>query len=195
VNAADASTGLKGIDVLISTSGFEGLGLQSTLAKAALEAGVKLFVPTEFGDTTDGRPEPLMALKASIRDGIAATGLPTVAFFSGLWTEWVLNLGFDLKNGKIEIKGQGDAEISTTSIDDVARFVAYVLTELPKDKLENAKFSLQGDKIVSGSFVLASSMTYSTWLTHMIDVQLPRCQTGGGIGQKVRHLSRPALGS
>jgi hypothetical protein len=155
VSSADASTDLKGIDVLISTSGFEGLSLQTTLAKAALAAGVKLFVPTEFGDITDGRTEFLMTFKASIREEIKGLGLPTVAFFSGLWTEWVENLGFDLKNGKIEIKGQGDAEISTTSIDDVARFVAYVLTELPNEKLENAKFSIQGDKIVSSFDVRA----------------------------------------
>jgi hypothetical protein len=60
----------------------------------------------------------------------------------------IKNIGFDLKNGKIEIKGQGDAELSTTSIDDVARFVAYALTELPEEKLENAKFSIEGDRSV-----------------------------------------------
>jgi uncharacterized protein YbjT (DUF2867 family) len=148
VNSANASAGLKGIDVLVCTTGFEGMVFQTTLAKAAVAAGVKLFVPTEFGDTTDDRTESLLAFKASIREEIKTLGLPTVAFFTGLWTEWIEHLGFDLKNNKIVIKGQGDAEISMTSIDDVARFVAYVLTELPKARLENARFSIQGENIV-----------------------------------------------
>jgi hypothetical protein len=149
VSSADAASGLKDIDVLISTTGFGGLALQPKLVEVAHAAGVKLFVPAEFGDTSDGREEPIFRLKQSIRTNSAKLGLPTVAFFTGLWTEWVTQLGFDLDAGKITINGQGDSQISTTSIEDVARFVAYVLTTLPKDQLENAKFTLQGDVIVS----------------------------------------------
>jgi hypothetical protein len=149
VSAADAASDLKDIDVLISTTGFGGLALQPKLVEVAHAAGVKLFVPAEFGDTSDGREEPIFQLKQSIRSNAAKLGLPTVAFFTGLWTEWVIQLGFDLNAGKITINGQGDSQISTTSIEDVARFVAYVLTTLPKDQLENAKFTLQGDVIVS----------------------------------------------
>jgi hypothetical protein len=152
VTSADASFALKDVDVLISTAGFEAIGLQSLLVKAAASVGVKLFVPSEFGDTTDNRPESLMTLKVKIREEAMYLGLPTVAFFSGLWPEGLPWLGFDIKNGKIEIKGQGDAEISMTSVEDVARFVAYVLIELPRDQLRHAKFTLQGDKMVRTLF-------------------------------------------
>jgi hypothetical protein len=148
VSSADAASGLKGIDVLISTTGVGGLALQLKLVEVAHAAGVKLFVPAEFGDTTDGREEPILQLKQSIHTNSTNLGLPTVAFFTGPWTEYVPHFGFNLSAGKITINGQGDARISTTSIEDVARFVAYVLTTLPKDQLENAKFSLQGDVIV-----------------------------------------------
>jgi hypothetical protein len=111
-------------------------------------------VPAEFGDTTDGRSDPLFRLKVGVREHAAKLGLPTAAVFSGLWTEWILNLGFDLKGGKISINGQGDGQISTTSIEDVVHFVSYVLTTLPKEQLENAKLTLQGDVIVSTQWSL-----------------------------------------
>jgi hypothetical protein len=149
VSSADAASNLKNIDVLISTTSLATLDLQFRLVEAAHSAGVKLFVPTEYGDTSDGRLGPYFKLKQSIRAESAKLGLPTVAFFTGLWTEWIPHLGFDLNAGKININGQGDAQISATSIEDVARFIAYVLTTLPKDQLENAKFSIQGDVIVS----------------------------------------------
>lgn len=44
---------LQGIDVVISTFGTEGLAHQPALARAAKEAGAKLFVPSEFGVDTD----------------------------------------------------------------------------------------------------------------------------------------------
>jgi hypothetical protein len=80
---------------------------------------------------------------------LAKLNLPTVAFFNGLWTEWLTNIGFDLSAEKITINGHGDAQISTTRIEDLACFVAYVLTVLPRDQLENTTFSIQGDVIVS----------------------------------------------
>jgi uncharacterized protein YbjT (DUF2867 family) len=149
VLSADAISGLHGIDVLISTTGMEGLSIQPKLVDAAHAAGVKLLVPAEFGDTTDGRTEPILVLKRSAREQAAKLGLPTLAVFTGFWTEFFPFLGFDFAGGKITINGSGEAKISTTSVADVAYFVAYVVTETPKKKLENAKLTLQGDVIVS----------------------------------------------
>jgi hypothetical protein len=150
VHAADASSSLKDIDVLICTIDAVVINLETKLIEIAHSAGIKLFVPAEFGDTSEGRSDlPLFQFKESLRASCAKLGLPIVAFHSGFWTEWALEIGFDLEAGKITINGQGDAQLSTTSIEDVARFVTYVLTTLPKDQLENARFTLQGDVIVS----------------------------------------------
>jgi hypothetical protein len=65
-----------------------------------------------------------------------------------LWTEWLEELGWNLKEGKI-VMGQGEAPVSTTSINDVARFAAHVLTALPAAQLRNAKFRIEGDRVVS----------------------------------------------
>jgi hypothetical protein len=155
VSAADASSNLKHIDVFICTVGGRAIGLQTKAIEVAYSAGIKLFVPAEFADTTEGRSDlPLFQFKESLRDNSAKLGLPTVAFYCGLWTEFALRIGFDLEAGKITINGQGDALISTTSIEDVALFVAYVLTTLPKEQLENTQFTLQGDIIVSSFLTL-----------------------------------------
>jgi hypothetical protein len=149
VSSAAAVSDLHGVDVVISTIGAGGLSLQSKLIDAAHRAGVKLLVPAEFGDTTVGRTEPINLLKLAGHAQAVKLGLPTATVFTGPWMEYIPYFGFDLAGGKITVNGSGDAKISTTSMVDVAYFVAYVLTALPKDKLENATFTLQGDVIVS----------------------------------------------
>jgi hypothetical protein len=153
VSSAAAVSDLHGVDVVISTIGAGGLSLQSKLIDAAHGAGVKLLVPAEFGDTNPGRTEPINLLKLAGLEQAAKLGLPTATVFTGPWMEYIPYFGFDLAGGKITVNGSGDAKISTTSLADVAYFVAYVLTALPKDKLENATFTLQGDVIVSLLFV------------------------------------------
>jgi hypothetical protein len=149
VEGSDPIAGLKSVDVLISTVGFYSLGLQSKLINAAAKAGVRLFVPAEFGDTpTDDETDQLSKLKVDARKQAAELGLPTAAYFTGMWTEWVLHLGFDVKARQITINGDGEAELSMTSIVDVADFVAYTLVELPREQLENARFTVEGERIV-----------------------------------------------
>lgn len=55
VSSVEAVSGLKGVDILISTINLFNLVPQPKLVDAADAAGVKLFVPVEFQDTTDGR--------------------------------------------------------------------------------------------------------------------------------------------
>lgn len=57
-------------------------------------------------------------------------------------------LGFDFKTGKVTIGGFGSEPISWTSIPDIGRFVAHVLTALPKKELEWRTFRIEGDRQV-----------------------------------------------
>jgi hypothetical protein len=63
--------------------------------------------------------------------------------------EYFPYFGFDLNNGKINVQGEGNSQMSTTSINDVARFAVHVLTTLPREQLENVSFHIEGDRIVS----------------------------------------------
>jgi threonine dehydrogenase-like Zn-dependent dehydrogenase len=51
------------VDVVISTVAYEGLASQNSLVDAAKLAGVKLFVPSEFGFPTDGLTQGVLGAK------------------------------------------------------------------------------------------------------------------------------------
>jgi hypothetical protein len=56
-NKESIKSALSGVDVVICTLSGMALGLQAEIAEAAIEAGVKLFVPSEFGNSSEGETE------------------------------------------------------------------------------------------------------------------------------------------
>jgi hypothetical protein len=150
VSAEDASSLLKGIDVVIATPAAQGVPLQPQLVRAAAAAGVKLFVPAEWGG--EDEDSPFHGFKESVRADAAKLGLPTASFFSGIWVDRLPMFGWDLAHGKLTIRGDGEAPISFTSTDDVARFAAHTLVHAPREALENKKLYFEADRIVSASF-------------------------------------------
>jgi hypothetical protein len=115
----------------------------------AQSAGVKLFVLAEWSMDGVNRNTATDKLKTSIREEAARIGLPTAAFWPGLWIDFFPMLGWDLQNGKITIRGDGRADVSVTSLDDVAAYAVHVLTELPRETLEGGKFYIEAERIVS----------------------------------------------
>ncbi|KAJ7186859.1 hypothetical protein C8R46DRAFT_281007 [Mycena filopes] len=130
------------VEVLISTITTAAVGAQTVLVDAAKSAGLKLFVPSEFGMTTEGQPgNP----KSKIIEYTKTAGVPYARFFIGMLTEFIPFL-VGLSDGKIRIVGTGEAPVSFTSVVDVAGFAAHVLTTLPPNELANRTFRLQGDR-------------------------------------------------
>ncbi|KAJ7747681.1 hypothetical protein DFH07DRAFT_962479 [Mycena maculata] len=130
------------VDVVISTVASDAVPAQTVLVDAAKSAGVKLFVPSEFGMTSEAQPHDP---KFKVAEHIRNVGLPYALFFNGAFTEFIPHI-FPVSDGKITIVGSGEVPISVTSLGDVAGFVAYVLTTLPPAELENRIFRLQGDR-------------------------------------------------
>jgi len=147
-SASSLSAALKGLDVLISTLGGAALGLQVPLATAAKEAGVKLFVPSEFGNVSLGASGGIFAGKENVRLKLLDLGLPYAVFYTGPFPDMVFTpaLGFDTANGKATIGPNGDALMSWTARVDVASFLAHVLTSLPPSKLENSIWRVEGER-------------------------------------------------
>lgn len=90
---------LTGIDVVVSTIAQAALGLQEGIAEAAKEAGVKLFVPSEFGIPTEGSTDGHFVEKAEIPGQLKAVGMPYALFYTGafadfIWDAYVVSLGF-----------------------------------------------------------------------------------------------------
>ncbi|KAI0258996.1 NAD-P-binding protein [Gloeopeniophorella convolvens] len=139
---------LAGVDVVISTISARVLPVQLALATAAKEAGVQLFVPSEFGSDIEGATEGPLLAKADLQKQIKAVGPPTALFYSGGWSDffWKPFLGLDIVNGKITVAGDGNTKLSWTSRADTVRFVVHILTKVPAAKLKNAVFRCEADR-------------------------------------------------
>lgn len=77
------------IDVVISTVPPTALDVQLGIAEAAKEAGVKLFVPSEFGGVTEGATEGVKGSKARVQDQLKAVGIPYTLFYTGAYADFI----------------------------------------------------------------------------------------------------------
>ncbi|KAG2753397.1 NAD(P)-binding protein [Suillus brevipes Sb2] len=133
------------VEVLVSALAYGALPSQSPIADAAKEAGVKLFVPSEFGLPTEGGKGGHLVIKSQFADYLNSLGIPSLRFYTGMFMEFIpLFTGVD--TGKFLVLGKGDAFFSTTALDDVAGFTAHVLTSLPPAKLHDATFRIEGER-------------------------------------------------
>jgi len=146
-NEGSIKHALTGVDVVISTvSGFA-LDIQGKIAAAAKEAGVKLFVPSDFGGKTEGETEGFLGPKGNFQVQLKALGVPYSIFYTGLFSDfiWISLFDLDVTSGKASVGGDGNKTITFTSRLDIARYVSYVLTHLPAEQLKNCSFSIAGD--------------------------------------------------
>ncbi|KAI0041327.1 NAD(P)-binding protein, partial [Auriscalpium vulgare] len=144
---------LAGVDVVISTVNTAALAAQLTIAEVAKAAGVKLFLPSEFGNPTLGG-QGFLAGKANLHQKFKDIGLPTTLVFTGAFADfiWVPFLELDIKSGKVSVGGDGNALNTFTSLPDIARFLGYILTSLPAEKLTNLPvLRLEGERKVCPS--------------------------------------------
>ncbi|KAF4590221.1 hypothetical protein EYR38_009519 [Pleurotus pulmonarius] len=135
------------VEVVISTLTWSGFDAQTRVGDAAKTAGVKLFVPSEFGMPSKGAAEGLLGLKQAFVDHLESIRLPYTRFFVGMWASQATWLTDFVTNGKVNHVARGDSVISFTAEDDIAGFVAHVLSSLPAATLENKDLRIQGDRV------------------------------------------------
>ncbi|KAH7100490.1 NAD(P)-binding protein [Auriculariales sp. MPI-PUGE-AT-0066] len=148
-NAGSLKAALIGIEVVVSCLAGGGFGVQAALADAAKAAGVKLFVPSEFGVDTSVLPrDHLLAGKQAFAEHLHSIGLPYTRYLTGWFADstFIAPFGFDVPNKLITIVGPGTYPVSFTGCPDIAHFVGYTLTRLPKKHLENQTLRIEGDK-------------------------------------------------
>lgn len=66
------------------------------------------------------------------------------------------SFNFDFKNGKVSFGGSGNEPISWTTLPDIGRFVAHVLTALPTEELKGRTFRIEGDRQVRHNPIIIS---------------------------------------
>ncbi|KAF4304864.1 NmrA-like protein [Botryosphaeria dothidea] len=117
-------------DAVVSLLGHHAFEAQKAVIKAAIAAGVKRFIPSEFGvDTSNPKVVsrvPFVGPKRQVvdylrtkEDSISWTVLLTGIFFDwGLWQGW---LGFNLDEKTIKLWDGGETPFAATEIDVVGK--------------------------------------------------------------------------
>ncbi|KAJ3226662.1 hypothetical protein HDU78_010321 [Chytriomyces hyalinus] len=147
---------LKGVDALVSVVGITGIANQANLAHACIQAGVKRFFPSEFGNDVDlhASTMPFTWEKVTIRKLLRSeevvsklehTFIETGYFIEGFFTPF---LGWEISGTSVSanIPGTGDVPITVTHQSDIGSYVAEVLRADPALS-RNKTLKFEGDRL------------------------------------------------
>jgi hypothetical protein len=187
------TSAVKGQDVVICTLAHIGPGIQKRLVEASVAAGVKRFLPGEFGsvmnDATSQLPifsnkfEVEQQLEAYARDGkITYTYL-----FNGPFLDWGLKMNFVLNMAqyKPEIYDGGDPLFSTTTMETVGKAVAGILAHYEETK--NRAVSIQ-DTLTSQNRLLAIAKKLTpgkTWQMVHVNTAEMKANADANVGKGI----------
>ncbi|KAF9576103.1 hypothetical protein EC968_000171 [Mortierella alpina] len=132
-NGNNLANALHGVDVVVSTVGTDFYNSQVLLIDAAKAAGVKRFVPSEFGlDTIKytrlNDLHPILVDKGRIRDYIEKSGMEHTYILNGVFAEYMPAFGFDVKKKTATIHVPPTTRMSISLLADVGRFTALALS-------------------------------------------------------------------
>lgn len=129
----------EGADVVINTLGVGSLN-HDVIADAAAAAKVKLYIPSEFGTDIEkaGPYKGLFTVKLKYLEHAKELGLKTSIIVTGAFSELILsrsNFGGinSPEEGKFQYFGDIDTKISATSLIDIGKVVAAVVTKEPSE--------------------------------------------------------------
>ena len=134
----------KGQDALVSSLPGQPYEIHLRMIDAAIEAGVKRFIPSEYGNNTSTAAGDLVSLYADKAKVLAylktkeSTGLSWTAVHSGQFFDWGLESGwldYHLEERRVTIYDSGEKLWSTTNLGTVATAVGKVL--LKPDETKN----------------------------------------------------------
>lgn len=143
----ELSDAFRSFDVVVSCTGFvSGAGgLQRKLCQAVLDAGVKLYVPWQFGVDYDrigrGSPQDLFDEQLDVRDALraqeetASVIVSTGMFTSFLFEPWFGVVEPSADGAIVRALGGWENEVTVTSPEDIGRLTARILLD-PQGALE-----------------------------------------------------------
>jgi hypothetical protein len=128
-------------DTVISCVGFTaGAGIQLKLTLAVLEAGVKRYVPWQFGVDYDvigkGSPQELFDEQLDVRELLRAQEKTEwIIISTGMFTSFLFEPAFgvvDLEKNIIHALGSWDNEVTVTTPEDIGLLTAEVIFAEPR---------------------------------------------------------------
>ena len=139
----ELAAALRGVDVVVSCLSTSMIGSQNTLIDAAVAAGVRRFIPAEFG--MDSRNPNCMALPGVCAPKVATQqyllakhaqnpGFTYTSIVNGLFLDWGIETGviIDPKTHTATLYNDGNAKFSVTLLDDIAQAVVGVIDNLER---------------------------------------------------------------
>lgn len=133
------TSALKGIDGLVSTVAMQAIEAQTVLIDAAVVAGVKRFIPAEYGSCTTNpklKAFPVYAtfwkIKQYLQEKAEAEKLTWTVLACGSFLEFLFArpVLLDYSNHKATLFDEGDNRISSTSLPNVGKAIAGIFKNL-----------------------------------------------------------------
>lgn len=135
--ASELLEAFKGQDAVVSTISSANNQQQHAIIDAAVKAGVKRFIPSEFGSNTQNKAAldfvPMFAMKNQVTDYLKtkeAEGLTWSAIITGAFFDWGIQtgfLGFDLAARKAQLYDSCNEKWATTTLSTIGLSVTGTL--------------------------------------------------------------------
>ncbi|KAF4997125.1 hypothetical protein FDECE_12169 [Fusarium decemcellulare] len=158
---------LRGQDVAVATFGSEAILTQDKIIDAAIKAGVKRYIPADWGSvTTDPKAKtlpfnyPMVKIQDYLKKKAEEGTLEWTIFSVGAFLEYVLDLPFllDLRSKSIQLYDEGQHTFSSTSVHSVGKAITGALKKPEATKNRNL---LIHDIVLSQAKVLALAKKHS----------------------------------
>lgn len=149
VSIESLTAALKGVDAVVSTVAGTAIDGQTVLIDAAVAAGVKRFIPSEYGSVTTN-PQvkqipvytPMFNIKRYLSEKASSGKLTWTVLACGAFTEFLFMAGIlDFADRKAVLLDDGDNRFSTTSLPSIGKAIAGILRNVDATKNKVVKVS------------------------------------------------------
>ncbi|KAI5852794.1 hypothetical protein DFP73DRAFT_506296 [Morchella snyderi] len=147
----DLVSAFKGQDTVVSTVGAPGLAGQIKLIDAAIEAGVKHFIPSEFGGNISNEKTQTLAVFGQkikthnyLQEKASKGEINYTSINGGPFFDWGLKvgfLGFNISEKKATLYDGGSLPFSTTTLASIGAAVAAAVSK--PDEFKNRSVYIQ----------------------------------------------------
>jgi hypothetical protein len=127
---------LRGQDAVVSTVGAEAISGQKLVIDASIQAGVKRYIPSDWGAlTTDPEAQalpvhaPVVEIQKYLAEKARSGDLEYTIFSTGPFLDFVISVPFavDFANRIVELYDNGEHPFSTTSVASIGKAVVGAL--------------------------------------------------------------------
>ncbi|KAJ6070108.1 hypothetical protein N7499_011995 [Penicillium canescens] len=171
---------LTGQDVVVSTLGVGAVPRDThlRLVDAAVAAGVKRYIPSEYGcDTTNPQTAKLpvfgdkVAVQEHLKKANKESGLSYSLLITGPFLDWGLKVGFllNLSGPVATLYDGGERKFNATTLADVGRGIAGIINNLPET--ENKTVYVSSASVSQKQLLTLSGKSLETKTVPTIDLE------------------------